>query len=82
LFSVLSNSFYVFHALWETDSAFKHGKIMFTDTTGFVALFSGLDTITTVKVIVLGFTADMTEELIGVPFGHKIELPVSVEFPS
>lgn len=72
LFSVMSNSFYVTHALWETDSAVEDGQVVFTDTTGFVATVSGLVTVTTVKVIVLRLTANVAEKLIGIPFGHKI----------
>ena len=73
LFSEMSNSFYVAHTLWETDGALKDGQVVFTDTTGSVALFSGLVTVTTVKVIVDRFTANVAEELIGIPFGHKLE---------
>lgn len=69
----MSNSFYVAHTLWETYLTFKHRSVVFTDTTGSVALFSGLVTVTTVKVIVDGFTANVAEELIGIPFGHKLE---------
>jgi hypothetical protein len=46
---------------------------MFTDTTRPVALFAGLVTVTTVKVIVDRFTANVADELIGIPFGHKLE---------
>jgi hypothetical protein len=51
---------------------------MFTDTTRTVALLTGLVTVTTVKVIVLRLTVNVTDELIGIPFGHKIKLPVSI----
>jgi hypothetical protein len=73
LFSEMSNSFYARHTLLETWLTFKHGQVMFTDTTRTVALLTGLVTVTTVKVIVDRFTVNVAEELIGVPFGHKLE---------
>jgi len=63
----LSNSFYAFHALYETHLTFKHRQVVLTDATGFVTLLTGILAVATVKVIVDWLTAHMAEELVFVP---------------
>ena len=83
LFEELSNPFYAIHALWETSRTGEDGHPMFlTDTTGSVLLFAGLFTVTTVKVVVLRLTANMFEELIGVPLLHGIIIPLFEDLSS